>query len=539
MRRPLIVTLIVTRDLFRLCVGKRVTWRKFIIFGIIMTMCGMVLPHLLYLSCSNSWRLLSQPIIASSYYSLNSSMHISGAQNRARLEQTLSVPAAPAGSVNFSTQTAQSVSTEKRQASKRRQRKRHSQVIPKVLSPPPPPPRRRSIPNHLQKSLWSLQPNEALAFAKRELENASAVIDDPDLYAPVFRNISIFKRSYELMEMILKVYIYPDGKRPIFHKPHLFGIYASEGWFMKQMEQNRQFVTRDPEKAHLFYLPYSARQLKLAIYVPGSHDIRPLSIYLRDHMNYLAAKYPFWNRTHGSDHFLVACHDWGPYALTAHEELTLNTIKALCNADISEGIFKAGKDVSLPETIIRNPNKPMRFVGGLMVSQRPILAFFAGHMHGKVRPILLKYWKNKDDDMRIYGPLPKRVSKKMSYVQHMKSSKYCLCPTGYEVNSPRVVEAIYYECVPVIIADNFVPPLNQVFDWSSFSVTVLEKDIPKLKEILTAIPLRRYLKMQTNVKKVQKHFLWNLRPVKYDLFHMILHSIWFSRLNQIEVSLQQ
>lgn len=156
-------------------------------------------------------------------------------------------------------------------------------------------------------------------------------------------------------------------------------------------------------------------------------------------------------------------------------------------------------------------------------------------MHGRVRPTLLKYWQDKDEDMRIYGPLPNRVSRKMSYVQHMKSSKYCICPMGYEVNSPRIVEAIYYECVPVIIADNFVPPFSEVFDWSSFSVIVAEKDIPKLKEILTAIPLRRYLKMQTNVKMVQKHFLWNLRPVRYDLFHMILHSIWFSRLNQIEV----
>lgn len=112
------------------------------------------------------------------------------------------------------------------------------------------------------------------------------------------------------MEMILKVYIYPDGKRPIFHEPHLRGIYASEGWFMKLMEENRQFVTKDPENAHLFYLPYSARQLELALYVPESHNLKPLSLFLRDYANMLAAKYPFWNRTHGSDHFLVACHDW-------------------------------------------------------------------------------------------------------------------------------------------------------------------------------------------------------------------------------------
>lgn len=138
--------------------------------------------------------------------------------------------------------------------------------------------------------------------------------------------------------------------------------------------------------------------------------------------------------------------------------------------------------------------------------------------------------------MRIYGPLSNKVSRQLSYPQHMKSSKYCICPMGFEVNSPRIVEAIYYECVPVIIADNFPLPLSDVFNWDAFSVTVAEKDIPKLKEILLAIPLRRYLIMQTNVKKLQKHFIWNTRPVKYDLFHMILHSIWSSRLNQIQMA---
>lgn len=106
---------------------------------------------------------------------------------------------------------------------------------------------------------------------------------------------------------------------------------------------------------------------------------------------------------------------------------------------------------------------------------------------------------------------------------------------GCEVNSPRIVEAIYYECVSVIIADNFVPPLNEVLDWGAFSVIVAEKDIPKLKETLLAISLKKYLAMQTNVKMLQKHFLWNAKPVRYDLFHMILHSIWSSRLNQIQL----
>ena len=223
----------------------------------------------------------------------------------------------------------------------------------------------------------------------------------------------------------------------------------------------------------------------------------------------------------------------GPYETTAHEELSKNTIKALCNADSSEGIFVRGKDVSLPETSVRVPKRLLKNLGGKPVSQRSILAFFAGQMHGRVRPTLLSHWGNKDPDMRIYSNLPTKVSRSMSYIQHMKSSRFCLCPMGYEVNSPRIVEAIYYECVPVIIADNFVLPFDEVLNWRSFSVILPEKDIPQMKNALQTISLRRYIFLQGNVRRLQKHFLWHPKPVKYDLFHMILHSIWFNRLNQI------
>ncbi|KAL9242776.1 hypothetical protein vseg_016742 [Gypsophila vaccaria] len=420
--------------------------------------------------------------------------------------------------------------------SRRRKPTRRNQVDKLFVALPSP--LRQTPPTPLQRYLWSLSPVEALVYAKKELNRPQVVSaeDNTDIYSPIFKNATLFKRSYELMELILKVYIYKDGDGPIFHQPHLRGIYASEGWFMKLLQENKQFVTKDPEKAHLFYLPYSARRLQQVLYVEGSHNLAPLSFFLRDYVNSLASKYPFWNRTHGADHFLVACHDWGPYTLKEHSELLNNSIKVLCNADLSEGIFKAGKDISFPETTIKTPRKPHRNIGGgLRVSQRPILAFFAGGMHGRVRPLLLKHWHNKDEKMRIYGPLPRSVSTKMSYIQHMKSSKFCICPMGYEVNSPRIVEAIYYECIPVIIADHFVPPMDDVLDWSAFSVIVAENDIPRLKEILEAIPLRRYLAMLGNLKMLQRHFLWNFRPVKYDLFHMILHSIWLTRLNQIQI----
>jgi len=79
---------------------------------------------------------------------------------------------------------------------------------------------------------------------------------------------------------------------------------------MKQMEASTQFVTKDPKKAHLFYLPFSSRMLEETLYVQNSHSSRNLVQYLKNYVDMIAGKHNFWNRTGGADHFLVACHDW-------------------------------------------------------------------------------------------------------------------------------------------------------------------------------------------------------------------------------------
>jgi hypothetical protein len=79
---------------------------------------------------------------------------------------------------------------------------------------------------------------------------------------------------------------------------------------MKLMEANKRFVTKDPKKAHLFYLPFSSRMLEEALYVKDSHSHKNLIQYLHDYVDLIASRHSFWNRTGGADHFLVGCHDW-------------------------------------------------------------------------------------------------------------------------------------------------------------------------------------------------------------------------------------
>ncbi|CAK7334880.1 unnamed protein product [Dovyalis caffra] len=113
--------------------------------------------------------------------------------------------------------------------------------------------------------------------------------------------------------------------------------------------------------------------------------------------------------------------------------------------------------------------------------------------------ILLEHW-GKDPDMKIFGPMP-HVKGNRNCIQHNKSSKFCICPRGHEVNDPRIVEAIFNECVPFIISDNFMPPFFEVLDWESFAVIILEKDISNLKNLLLSISEEKYIEMHMRVKE--------------------------------------
>ncbi|KAK4765894.1 hypothetical protein SAY87_007536 [Trapa incisa] len=373
-----------------------------------------------------------------------------------------------------------------------------------------------------------------LAGARASIREATAntdrssKLDDPD-YIPhgdIYRNPNAFHWSYLLMEKHFKVFVYEEGEPPIFHYGLCKDIYSTEGFFLNFMELDTRFRTRDPGEAHVYFLPFSVVMILEHLFDPVIRDKAVLQRVLVDYVHIISSKYPYWNRSFGTDHFMLSCHDWGPRATWYVPQLYFNAIRVLCNANTSEH-FNPNKDASFPEINIRTGDIQNLTESSHLKEERPILAFFAGGLHGQIRPALFHHWKEKDDTLLVYETLPRG----MSYSEMMTKSKFCLCPSGHEVASPRIPEAIYADCIPVLISENYVLPFSDVLNWDSFSVKVSVQDIPDLKRILAGIPEKEYARMQNNVRQVKRHFAVNDPPRRYDVFNMIIHSIWLRRLN--------
>ncbi|KAL8193294.1 hypothetical protein R6Q57_026875 [Mikania cordata] len=337
----------------------------------------------------------------------------------------------------------------------------------------------------------------------------------------VYHEKDIFMDNYKQMNKSLKIYIYPHVKSDPFANIFLpntrgspGGNYASESYFKIALSMSH-FVTQDPSKADLFFLPFSIASMR--------HDKRigvgGIKSFIKDYIFSISHKYPFWNRTGGADHFYVACHSVGRTAMEKAPEVSINAIQVVCSSSYFLQGYTAHKDASIPQIWPRPGVRPTRHP-----SKRQMLAFYAGAMNSRVRESLVHTWLN-DSDIGVH-----QSRLKTPYSEALLGSKFCIHAKGFEVNTARIGDAIYYGCVPVVLADHYDLPFGDVLNWNNFAVVVSTQDIVFLKSILNKIvESNEYMQLQNNVLQVQKHFQWHQIPVDFDTFYMVMYELWVRR----------
>ena len=113
------------------------------------------------------------------------------------------------------------------------------------------------------------------------------------------------------------------------------------------------------------------------------------------------------------------------------------------------------------------------------------------------------------------------LSLKNSFIQDILNSEFVLCPRGYNTSSMRIYEVMSLGRVPIIISDNWIRPIGP--EWNEFSITIKEKEIYRLDEIVNKFKdrsaqmgkfARKEWENWFSLEVYAKHILSNIRKLE-------------------------
>ena len=82
------------------------------------------------------------------------------------------------------------------------------------------------------------------------------------------------------------------------------------------------------------------------------------------------------------------------------------------------------------------------------------------------------------------------------YNELMVNSTFCLVPRGRRLGSFRFLESLHATCVPVMMADSWVLPFEEVLNWSGASMTFDERDYIVSPLVLRHVSDQRIFEMR-------------------------------------------
>lgn len=181
-----------------------------------------------------------------------------------------------------------------------------------------------------------------------------------------YRDWDVFSADYQEMMRTLKIFVYPDALKennsssspfdsiflPLANlmDPKL-GNYFSEHAF-KVALLGSSLVTRSPEEAHFFFMPFSINVMRN---YPLLHSASSISDFVAEYTRKISSEFWYWNASGGSDHFYVCCHSIGREAASKHPALHTNAIQVTCSSSYFQRLYITHKDIGLPQIWPRRP----------------------------------------------------------------------------------------------------------------------------------------------------------------------------------------
>jgi hypothetical protein len=105
-----------------------------------------------------------------------------------------------------------------------------------------------------------------------------------------------------------------------------------------------------------------------------------------------------------------------------------------------------------------------------------------------------------------------------AFTDLLARSIFAFVPRGDALFSYRLLEALSFGCIPIVLADGWVLPFDRTVPWSDIALHVPEAEIADIPKMLQAFPFDRICAMQERVKDVYTRRFADLDVIVETLF---------------------
>ena len=167
--------------------------------------------------------------------------------------------------------------------------------------------------------------------------------------------------------------------------------------------------------------------------------------------------------------------------------------------------FTCSSTIEQPDNVIAVPFT-CNVVGDMDNNDRDRLFFYRGsRTTHPLREQLIEQFPDNCLDTGVHWAYNEEDLKDQ-YKEDMSKTKFAVCPRGYGIGSFRLFEALASGCVPIILADGYKKPLEDILDWDEFSITLPESEYRRVEEVAKENE-HRFEEMQKDAKDAFINYL--------------------------------
>jgi len=293
-----------------------------------------------------------------------------------------------------------------------------------------------------------------------------------------------------------------------------------------------RFYTNNPEEACLFVLSLDTL------------DRDPLSQDFVRNMQSRLDNLKYWEN--GRNHLVFNLYSgtWPDYA----ENLSFDIGEAmLAKASISNENYRAGFDISLPLFHKHHPEKGGAFgfvkSNNFPVENKYFLAFKGKryvhgigsdtrnslhHLHNGRDVVMVttcKHGKNWREMMDERCEEDNQEYDRWDYENLLANSTFCLVPRGRRLGSFRFLETLQAGCLPVILSNGWQLPFDEIIDWDSSTISVDERQLLQVPEILHLLSRPRIFTMRQQTQVLWDRYLSSVKKIVDTTLEIIFERV--------------